>query len=1453
MVNTPGLEPLEPRLLLSVTYPVLCNWALTEDTGINSQDKVTRDVSPLLTFTFSEPVFGSDESVAVLDPGSSELTPEAIAGWGTDTLTLALPALPVDGTYTVLLNGDGSIRDLDLNLLNDGLTEERTFALDTSAPMLVGQPVLNQGTDAPDSRSQVRTVTLEFSEPLTVDPSDLQLRNRDTGEFVDLSSRLPGSGPLPWSSVSRWPWLRRRCSSQIGIWTNPWTRPGVSSRLWATRSSSLVEAVGNQIVVRLDEYGSDLDPQLFLADGNYELILAGPLSDTAGNLTDYDQDGIPNETAVLFAFHKQLGDFDGDRSVTEADFLLWKDRYGTFAPPSDVQFDLSGDGRVTGVDFLMWNQQYGSALAAAPDGLTYSYDIVPPEILITSPDDGAFVNEPVLTVCYTSDGVARERDFTLVEGENALLIEDTDPAGNVGSASITVILDTIPPKVLITSPQQQSVFNTTAITVDYTVDGVPQSRPATLTELQNTILVTGADEAGNQAAASVVVYYNAGMVIDPDVGGVVTSPAADGAAVAVPVGSMASPSDVSVTTLEAGQYSSADHEVASVVMFLSTEGFTSDVMITLPLDETFVPGTEVELGIVSKTTGQIELTGQKLIVNEDGVTASADVDHFSSYAALKPISTTGGAVGGAETPLPDLFTGTFSHTISINLPDGRQDMTPSLELLYRSSGGTSTVGYGWELTIPSIQRSTKNGVPSYDDTQDVFVFTYEGQSTELVKVANPLRMWGGEIEGIPDTPESTAVSFETDAGARLVDTFDIDGDDLPDRVLHDLSDPTRWWVQLNTGGGFGALALWSEGIATIGGLTESSAISYRTAEGVQLVDTFDIDGDNLPDRVLHDPSDPERWWVQLNTGVGFAALTLWADNVDSLGSAAGTTAIAYTAPEGSQAVGTFDIDGDGLPDRVLCDTSDPARWWVQLNTGVGFAALTLWADNIDSLGSAAGTTAIAYTAHEGSQTVGTFDIDGDGLPDRVLCDLSNPTKWRVQMNTGGGPGTSSGFDGLATWTMNIADVVGSPGGTAIAFTGPNGSQTVGTFDIDGDGLPDRVLHSTKDRSQWIVQRNNGSGFTAPQLWAENIPTAGGHSGYAGIAYGAPAGSGRVVSALDINGDGLPDRVLRNEANPSQWLAQLNSGSGFDAVYEAKIESSFHRFYKEAGDQWRVVTKEGLELLFGGTAESRVTGTSGTGAWYITKATDPNANYITYAYTQDQNQVYPSQIEYTGNETTGALPAYSVNFMTEARPDVNSSYILGAGVSTARRIRQIEVVAEGNLVRRYALEYVAGVLTGRSLLKTVRTYGSDGATEGPPITLTYHEGQMALAGESSSLWVPDCPWGVASADVDDDGLLDLVVVRSLADTSSTACLGAGLTGVANRIWQPPTTLGVWRLATSTRTVVWTSRCRSITAVAWGSSTVRLAAGSVAARTCRWAPGRSGWWRRIWTPTGMWIWR
>ena len=93
----------------------------------------------------------------------------------------------------------------------------------------------------------------------------------------------------------------------------------------------------------------------------------------------------------------------------------------------------------------------------------------------------------------------------------------------------------------------------------------------------------------------------------------------------------------------------------------------------------------------------------------------------------------------------DLATGSATANIPIVVPPGRKNMQPSLGLSYSSNNPSGICGVGWGLTTSSIQRSTKKGVPKYDNT-DTFVFASSGSSGDLVLINAPNNEYRQKIE-----------------------------------------------------------------------------------------------------------------------------------------------------------------------------------------------------------------------------------------------------------------------------------------------------------------------------------------------------------------------------------------------------------------------------------------------------------------------------------------------------------------------------------------------------------------------------------------------------------------------------------------------------------------------------------------------------------------------------------
>ncbi len=114
-------------------------------------------------------------------------------------------------------------------------------------------------------------------------------------------------------------------------------------------------------------------------------------------------------------------------------------------------------------------------------------------------------------------------------------------------------------------------------------------------------------------------------------------------------------------------------------------------------------------------------------------------------AVLKSQGSGGGGgdeMGGSGTVSPDLFTGTMSYSIPIEVAPGRKGMQPNLALTYRSSSGNGWLGVGWDLDIGAIERSTRDGV---DYLADDYVLRLAGSSIELVNIGS--NIYQAKIEG----------------------------------------------------------------------------------------------------------------------------------------------------------------------------------------------------------------------------------------------------------------------------------------------------------------------------------------------------------------------------------------------------------------------------------------------------------------------------------------------------------------------------------------------------------------------------------------------------------------------------------------------------------------------------------------------------------------------------------
>jgi hypothetical protein len=733
-------------------------------------------------------------------------------------------------------------------------------------------------------------------------------------------------------------------------------------------------------------------------------------------------------------------------------------------------------------------------------------------------------------------------------------------------------------------------------------------------------------------------------------------------------------------------------------------------------------------------TKEIEQAHEKL----DSLPPGAATTAASSGSDLS------GGIEGVTSPVSfkvDDFTGAGHASYSIAVPPGRDGLQPKIELFYTSSGGNSWLGVGWDLTLGYIQRrGYRKGVPKYDDT-DVFELQLPGSGPqELVKVAsgayageyrlkvegsllrikyisnsnswevtdksgvkmlfgqssasrigpNPgsqnihhIFRWcldqvkdpktnylevsyqkpsdspgaiylsaihyngqvsGGlshnhhvyfnlESEGRPDPIYNYRGGFKQLIMRRLssidVKTNQVQGEALVRRYqfsyvqnsqdIHSAPQPRSRLAEIKLyGSDYGSpnpldlpavkftyqtppadLGFEGEPISwrnpSVWGATKGNLIqNWGLGGGGTYTDVIDMDGDGRVDRVVYDrwTSQYQTWGVYLNDGESFKALPggenqpNWSNPSawdDKKGNYIRNT---YMDSE-NRNLGTFtdviDMNGDGLPDRVVynknCQTQYPnCPWTVYWNNGQGFTDQTtpnwpnpsVW-DSADNKGNYIRSNRWVGTYNYGTMTE-VIDMNGDGLPDRVVYDkdyvyqAGRPANWKVYWNIYRDNPAQTGFSQTPQTWLNYSPWVNNNHGNTIRSVRTDGSGTIADLiDMNGDGLPDRVVYDYNYKysannfqpAMWRVYFNTGKGFEqTPVLWPNPSPwgNANGNNIRDTGIYGIQ------TDVVDVNGDGLPDRVYFEKNCKQQpddtwdcpWTVYRNKGPVTDLL--SKIEN-----------------------------------------------------------------------------------------------------------------------------------------------------------------------------------------------------------------------------------------------------------------------------------------------------------
>ena len=262
-------------------------------------------------------------------------------------------------------------------------------------------------------------------------------------------------------------------------------------------------------------------------------------------------------------------------------------------------------------------------------------------------------------------------------------------------------------------------------------------------------------------------------------------------------------------------------------------------------------------------------------------------------------------------------------------------------------------------------------------------------------------------------------------------------------------------------------------------------------------------------------------------------------------------------------------------------------------------------------------------------------------------------------------------------------------------------------------------------------------------------------------------------------------VLRFSGN-SQKLIQRSS----DTTYRTEIDS-FIKIENQTGGNneqdtyWNVKTQDGTTYRFGFNNDSEIVGNKNytVWRWYLDQVEDTHGNTVSYTYRQSP---YPDDIGaiYLFNITYNNDQQREIHFVYENsnRPDLWNPVENVNQISLSRRLQEIRIKADQNLVRKYTLTYedeVSG-LRSHSFLTQITEYGSDGTSTLPPTVFGYYGAPDSIYGVTSSYDIPDCQdsskngcfvttsaedAGVRLIDANRDGYLDVIRGKGTSKKSS----------------------------------------------------------------------------------------
>lgn len=517
----------------------------------------------------------------------------------------------------------------------------------------------------------------------------------------------------------------------------------------------------------------------------------------------------------------------------------------------------------------------------------------------------------------------------------------------------------------------------------------------------------------------------------------------------------------------------------------------------------------------------------------------------------------------------DEFSGTFSYTAPIEFPAGRQNLGPIFSLNYNHQRATigSMAGYGWELTIPSIQRDGRSGTNRLY-TDNYFKLNLGG-SADLVPVsvdASGHGTYGKRIES-----DFADINFQADGSWKITDklgTVYTFGNDTTSTVV----DPNnsqhvyQWYLKevrdtndnyvryeyakdsnqvypkriVYTGHGTtdGIYEIKFQPFATNFPATATNvqSISYRSGFSIEtrfLLTRIEALTSGVVTRAydISYQDGNKKFLTSITPRAYKNGVEITKDQTTfsySVDAPSYTSTAQYHLPNGyvlGQVMGIaeskrdmfIDLNQDGFTDyiRLYCGSGTLSMNVFQNDTKGS------WTGDAHSMSFGSGFTCNRYT----SISVAFAELNGDHKIDMI-------TNTDSYLNTGTG------------WTQ----VAGGSPFSLSQSTGPGSTpqNVVNFMDLNGDGYDDILYESHPTNTSTVVAgyiKTPGAGWNVDSDYATSVTM--GMSDC--LTYG-----GSPMGYADLNNDGLQDIFYNYDCSFGGFSetaggAYLNNGGGFSAT------------------------------------------------------------------------------------------------------------------------------------------------------------------------------------------------------------------------------------------------------------------------------------------------------------------